>query len=88
MTYNQLLILNIDGKILKINSTKQDNYHDLFYPPAPLKGGSFSLFLIIQLKLKVFHPLAGRKSGSIKLRNYLKNWILGYKSNDEIAKVP
>ena len=27
MTYNQLFILNYEGKILKINSTKQDNYH-------------------------------------------------------------
>jgi hypothetical protein len=28
MTYNQLFILNYEGKILKINSTKQDNYHE------------------------------------------------------------
>ena len=27
MVYNQLLVLNTEGKILKINSTKQDNYH-------------------------------------------------------------
>jgi hypothetical protein len=27
MTYNQLLILNTESKILKINRTKQDNYH-------------------------------------------------------------